>query len=343
MSTPEEKNPVIDTEVVESPPAPREVSEALQQTERALGVAPSSPSAALAAQMVASVQARFLMAERHPRDMARVRETLLEVCKRPAFAKVARYRKPIGKDQYGEMKYLEGLSVRFAEVAMREMGNILVGEMIVLDDDEKRIIRVGATDLERNIFHDHDVPVTKTVERRHIREGQRVIRSRRNSAGQEVHEVEGTEDEINIKASANIAKAYRTLVLRFLPPELKEECEAQIAATVMEEAAKQPEEARKALIDAFAGKGVSETDIAAYLGHPIDAITLAEIVNLRAVFLAIKDGETSWPEIMEIMRGRAGAVPEGEAAPPSDKAAEIKELLRRKTEELKKAANRKED
>lgn len=328
---------IIDTETVDSPPTPTptEVTEALQRTERALGVAPGSPSAALAAQMVASVQARFLMAERHPRDMVRVRETLLDVCKRPDFAKVARYKKPIGRDRNGEMQYIEGLSVRFAEVMMREMGNILVGEMIVLDDAEKRIIRVGATDLERNIFHDHDVAVKKTVERKKPRDGQRVISARINSAGQEVYEVEGTEDEINIKASANIAKAYRTLVLRFLPPEIKEECDKQIKATVKEEAAKQPEEARKALIEAFAGKGVSEHDLAAYIGHPLDAITLSEIVDLRAIFLALKEGEFSWADVRELVNARTEPVTSPEK---SSKAEEVKKIIEKRRADLKKSS-----
>src|SRR5258708_6569465 len=74
-------------------------------------------STVLAAQAKAQIEARYVMAERHPRDLDVVRQRMLKECRRPVFAGVARYRKPIGKG-------VEGPSIRFAEAAIRLMGNI---------------------------------------------------------------------------------------------------------------------------------------------------------------------------------------------------------------------------
>ena len=99
-----------------------------------------SESAQLATSMVsaqaeAQIKARYLYAERHPRDLDLVRQKLLKECRRPAFAAVARYLKPRGKG-------VEGPSIRFAEAAIRLMGNIAVEQSTIYDDREKRIVRV---------------------------------------------------------------------------------------------------------------------------------------------------------------------------------------------------------
>jgi hypothetical protein len=47
-----------------------------------------------------------------------VRQRLLAECRRPEFAKSARYAIPRGKDrETGRPKFIEGLSIRFAEAA----------------------------------------------------------------------------------------------------------------------------------------------------------------------------------------------------------------------------------
>ena len=60
-----------------------------------------------------------------------VREKLLKECHRPSFADVARYRKPIGKG-------VEGLSIRFAEAALRLMKNITIQQTVVSEDEFTR-------------------------------------------------------------------------------------------------------------------------------------------------------------------------------------------------------------
>ena len=73
---------------------------------------------AMAAKQKAVVEARYKMALARPRDIDKVRQNMLKDAKRPNFAAVAIYHKPIGKG-------VEGPSIRFVEAAIRNMTTIL--------------------------------------------------------------------------------------------------------------------------------------------------------------------------------------------------------------------------
>src|SRR5690242_15706526 len=95
-----------------------------------MAVVSETAGTAAAAQAKALVEARYTVAIRFPRNEDEVRQKLLKECRRPSFAAVAIYRKPIGQG-------IEGPSIRFAETAMRLMKNITVETMTVYDDREK--------------------------------------------------------------------------------------------------------------------------------------------------------------------------------------------------------------
>lgn len=274
---------------------------------------------AAAAQAQAAVQARYIMALRKPRDVDQVRLVLLKECSRPGFAAVARYHKPIGQG-------VEGPSIRFAEAAIRAMTNVYPETMAIYDDRSKRIVRVSVTDLESNVTYSKDVTVTKTVERKNLKPGQECIRERTNSYGAKVFIVEATDDEILNAENALTSKALRGLALRLLPGDILEECMAKVVATMANGAAKDPDAARKLLADSFAGIGVSPADLKAYLGHDLATLAPAELVQLRSLFCAIRDGEGTWAEAMEARTGKAAAPavqpPPAPSAPASAPAAQ---------------------
>lgn len=247
---------------------------------------------AVAAQAKALVEARYTVAIRRPRDFDQVRQNLLKECRRPSFAAVARYRKPIGKG-------VEGPSIRFAEAAIRCMTNITVETMTVYDDREKRIVRVAVTDLESNVPYSIDVTIEKTVERRKVKEGDVVIRSRQNSYGETVHLIEATEDDILNKQNALISKAIRTQGMRHIPGDLVDECTSIIKETLKNADAKDPDAAKRRLFDAFADIGVSAESIKRYLGHEATTLSPKELDELRTLYAGVRDGETTWKEVME--------------------------------------------
>lgn len=259
-------------------------------------------TSAAAAREKAAVEARALVAMHRPRDFENSRLRLLRACKRPGFAKAARYLKPVGGN-----KTIDGLSVRFAEEARVLWGNMAVDAFLVFDDDERRVYRVVGSDLETNAHEGIDVMVEKYVERRQPRPGQEVIRSRVNSTGQTVYLVRATEDDLVVKVNALIAKARRNVILGLIPADVKEECETVCIETVRNKDAEDPEGAKRDVLGAFFELGVSAAQVGQFLGHAADQITPAELHVLRRIYVGLRDGEATWAEVMEQRGGDASA------------------------------------
>ena len=247
---------------------------------------------AMAAKQKAVVEARYKMALARPRDIDKVRQNMLKDAKRPNFAAVAIYHKPIGKG-------VEGPSIRFVEAAIRNMTNILTETDTVSEDDERRVIRVAVSDLETNTYFSQDVTVTKTVERNKLPQGEKPIRVRTNSKGQPVYILHATDDDILNKQNALISKAVRTLGLRLIPGDLVDEALWYVRQTMVTQDAQNPDAAKNRIIDAFAMLGVGVENLKEYLGHELSSITPNELQTLRALYSAIKDGETSWKAVMD--------------------------------------------
>lgn len=284
---------------------------------RELAVTGETASSALAEQARASVQARYVMAMQRPRSWDTVRVNLLNECKRKSFAAVGRYRKPVGGGA------VEGFSIRFAEAAMRCATNMLAESPAIHDDARQRIVRVIVTDLESNSTWQRDVVVRKVVERSKLAQGQTPISSRTNSSGRTVYLVEATDEDLLNKENALVSKAVRTGILRLMPGDILDECEAQMATTRRAEIDADPAAARRKVVDAFAALNVSPTRLEEYLGHPLAEVSPAELDDLRALYQGIKDGETTFAAALEERQGGADAPSAGTA----DKVADLKAKL----------------
>jgi len=262
---------------------------------------------AMVAKSQAEVQAACIMAKRFPRNLDQVRQDLIAECKRPGFAAVAIYSLPRGD------KKIEGLSIRFAEVAMRCMGNMEASSETVYDDDRVRCIRVRVIDFERNSTWKTDITVNKTVERKQLKRGQTPLGERTNSYGDRVFIVEASDDDVRTKQNAEISKASRTGILRIIPGHLQDEAKKLCKEVSRNADAADPAAARNKLFDAFANIGVKPAALAEWLGHSTDTLSPAELDDLRGLYAAIRDGETSWADALK------EAMAEREAGKPTDK------------------------
>ena len=232
------------------------------------------------------------MALARPRDLDIVRQAMLKDANRSSFARVAIYHKPVGNG-------VEGPSIRFVEAAIRNMTNILTETTTISEDDERRVIRVAVSDLETNTYFSQDVTVTKTVERKKLPAGEKPIRVRTNSNGQPTYIIHATDDDILNKQNALISKAVRTLGLRLIPGDLVDEALWHVRQTMAKEDAQNPDAAKNRIIDAFSQLGVSVESLKEYLGHELSSIDPNELQTLRALYSAIKDGETTWKSVMD--------------------------------------------
>ena len=269
----------------------------------------SSAERAAEAEVRAMVEARCIMAYKRPRNLFQSRAKVLDACSRPTFAETAMYRKPVGKKD-GQMQYAEGPSIRFAEEAYRALGNLWASLTVQFENAEKRVLRFDLMDLESNNTDSTIITVPKTVERSFLKEGQTAISSRQNSKGKIVYLVEATDDDLQVKQGAMVAKARRDAIIRALPSDVKEDAVEVIKKTLAKRDAADPQAALKRIMDAFQlDLRILPDQIEKYLGHELAVITPAEIQSLRGVYTAIKDGDTTWAEVLKaVEEDREGTI-----------------------------------
>jgi hypothetical protein len=255
----------------------------------------SSPMGiALAARAKAIVEARYIAAWQRPRDWDQVRQNILKECKRPEFAKnkSTLYLKPIGRG-------VEGLGIRFVEVAIRCIRNLACEYEMIFQDQTQEVWMVTITDFESNVPHSGQLVVPRTVERAKPMDDGTYLSMRKNSEGRNTYTVSATEDDMLNKRAAFISKAIRTVGLRLVPGDIQDEATRLIKEIREDEAAKDPNATRKAIVDAFGEIGVTATMLVEYLEHPLDQCNPEEMVRLRGIFGAINEGEATWVQVME--------------------------------------------
>jgi hypothetical protein len=293
-------------------------------------------STAIAAQAQAEIQAGFIMAMQRPRDDDDVRARLLKECRRPNFAVRSYYSIPRKGAKAGRLTgtpgRVEGLTVRFAEAAIRISGNIRQSTRTTYDDDYKRMVNVSATDLETNAVYSRDIILEKTVERSHP-DDRVVLGQRQNSAGTTVYIVQSTEEELLVKESAMVSRMFRTEALRFVPADTLEECEKEIILTVRTQDAKDPDAGRKSIADGFASLNVMPSDLKTYLGHELAQCSPAELADLRGLFSALREGQVTWAEVLAERAGSKKDEANGEPAKATTVAERIRSRQKPSTEQ----------
>lgn len=283
---------------------------------------------ATSARVEAMVKAKYTRAMMFPRNVDQIRLNMLALAKDTDFAKAARYALPRGG------KTIEGWTVRFAEEAVNQLGNIELIPTIVADTPEKIFIHYELIDLEKNNSLHDEIVVEKTVERLDPK-GYEVLSSRLNSQGKTTYRCIVTVDDMRQKINAEKSRARRTLGLQVFPPGLKSEILAVIETTRRAAAEadikNDPSAARKKLVDAFAEQGVRPTDLAEYLGgRPLDALTPDLLIELRCIYEGIRDRAGRWSEYLESSPHRTRAA--GEEGPEAESvAAKVRADLDKRT------------
>lgn len=278
--------------------------------------APHTGAVAAAETTKAQITALHQVALLRERDVDLFRTRILKDCKRPRFADAAMYEIPRGNQT------VTGMSIRFAESALRHFGNLMCEATVVDDNDDAITYRVSCTDLQSIARDSKDVTVRKTVERKNKPKNEKMIRGTRfNSFGDLLYIVAATDDEILMKVNNQIARAKRNLILAFLPFDIVEEAQDQIHDTNRAADAADPDRARNRLLDAFTKYGVTPADVREYLGKPLERMTPTDMDELKKIGTAMREGSTTWEEVMEEKKPEqtAGNVKGNAAKKPKEK------------------------
>ena len=261
---------------------------------------------AAAEEAKALVQAAYTVALHRPRNYMQARQRILDACKRPSFANTVEYSKPVGGGS------VNGPSIRFAELAIQQWGNIRVDTTTTFENDEIRKIRVQVLDLETNACFGRVITINKTVERSSDR-GREVLRERINTSGRTVYIVRATEDELATKEAAAISKVVRNEGLRLIPQDIIDEA-LETARKARQGNVSDPQERIRKVCDAFAQLRITPEDLSHYLACPIDKASPAQIDNLQTVYTAIKSGEATWGDYAQQDDGKSASTATTETA-----------------------------
>jgi hypothetical protein len=90
--------------------------------------------------------------------------------------------------------------------------------------------------------------------------------------------------------------------MRLVPSDMKEDAIAAAKKTQADEDAKDPQAAKRAVIDAFASIGVMPDALQEFIGHSFDTLAPAELQRLRGIYTAIRDEGETWAGIMQRKR-----------------------------------------
>ena len=246
----------------------------------------------VSAQARAEIESAFIMALKMPRNRDQARAEILKACKNPTFAEVALYKKPVGGTS------IVGPSIRFAEEMIRAWKNVKIQSMVIFEDQDRRMTSLNVVDLESNISYSPKITVEKTVERKKAI-GREVVSERLNTSNQRIFIVKATDDEIHNKENALLSKEIRNSSLRLIPQDIIEDAKVQIRETLKAGAKADPDKTKKQVLDSFASIGLQPKNLEEYLKHSMDTVSPAELVDLRAMYTTIKNGEATWKDYLE--------------------------------------------
>ncbi|QDP51255.1 MAG: hypothetical protein Unbinned7913contig1002_10 [Prokaryotic dsDNA virus sp.] len=223
-----------------------------------------------AAERQKEVEAAIILANKFKRDESLAYERLMASCKRKGFAETTTYSFPRGG------KKISGPSVNIAREAARCYGNLRYGLDIVQEDEESITIQAWAWDMETNTRVSQEDKFKKLIYRKKggwITPDERDLRELVNRRG---------------------AIVLRNCLLQILPKDFIDDAISQATRTLLKGVKESPEEQLKSMQMAFKGDfNVSVEMIEKYLGHPLKECSPEELVDLRQVYMAIRDGQAN--------------------------------------------------
>jgi hypothetical protein len=243
----------------------------------------------------AETQAAIIVAQRFPRSESRCRQELINAVKaspRLAEKTTYSYKRGTKKDPVtGETvdNFVSGPTIYIAREAARVWGNIAYGTEIVRDTDDERQIRSFAWDQQTNVRKFAEDAFKKLI--------QRTEWTTKNGKREKVPKwVVPDERDLRELTNRRASICERNALLSLMPSHMIDEVVDTSRQVSKEEAAKHPETVRAKLADAFQSEGVSVAMLEEYLGHPLNQLTPDKIVDLRAIFLSLHEGNATWDD-----------------------------------------------
>ena len=239
--------------------------------------APKSQAAAVEhSRAIAEVQGAITVARQFPRDMVRAQAQMREACSNPAMAKQAFYDVP---------NRGTGPTVHLMRELARIVGNIDYGVKELSRDDVKgeSEIQAFAWDVETN-----------------VRSTRSFIVPHARMKGRQRQQLVDLGD-IYLNNQNTGARAVRECIGTVLPVAFTEEAKALCQQTLAAPApGKSLEQSIAEAVGAFEGNGVTQGQLEAKVGRPLDKWTGADLGRLEVTFQTLMNGEITPDEAFPV-------------------------------------------
>jgi len=257
----------------------------------------SHESTSLSQIVKAEIDIQIATAKKYPRSIKAFRQEALSMATSDAEIAGSCFYKLKREAKNGSVSFIEGPSVRLAEIIASSWGNLRFGARII-DESEKFVTAQGvAHDLEKNVFNSIEV-----VRRITTKKGFRF-----------------SDDMIGVTKNAACSIALRNAIFKTVPFAYAKQIYEEAKKTAVG-SARTLNERKQQMVEAFSKMRVTEEQILSVVEKPsIEDIGLSDIETMIGIHNAIRDGETSIEEQFNKKGDKA------DVAPPQSKSAAEKE------------------
>lgn len=236
---------------------------------------------------LAETQTKYLMAERFPRNEVAAMDRILNAFSRPTLAEKAAYQFARGGSD------IAGPSIRAAEAIAQQWGNM---------DSGWREMQRG-TDASGVPFSEVEA-FCIDLQARNTKRLTFIVRHWRDTkkGGYKL-----TDERDIYELCANQAqRRLRACILASIPGDVTEAAMQQADVTLKSKADTSPEAMQK-MVATFAEFGVHREHIEKRIQRRIDAITPAQVVSLKRIYVSLRDDMSAAADWFEIEAGEASA------------------------------------
>lgn len=222
----------------------------------------------MVARQAQEVQVAMLAAKKFPRDELYAMERIKKACQRMTLAENAIYQYPRGDQK------VSGPSIRLAEAIAQNWQNIESGVIELDNSNGKSEIMAYAWDLETNT---RDAKIFTVKHWRDTKKG-----------GYEL-----TDARDIYEATANFAaRRKRACILSVVPGDVVDMAVAECRKTLEDSDDRPVADILKGMLKAFKEFGVTKDQIEKYFDKKAADLLKEDLVDLRGIYKAIKDGQS---------------------------------------------------
>ena len=222
---------------------------------------------------IAEIQGKMILARNFPRDIERCISNILKECKSKELAEKATYEFPKGDT------VVKGPSIRLVECVARHWGNVVSGIQEISSSDKGATVKAFCWDLESNFS---DEKIFDIEYKRTTKKGTYALTDPRDKY----------EMLANLAARRKRA-CMQAIIPQYVIDEAVEACQATLEDAIRRESGNVGiEEVKEKMLSAFKAIAdwITPEDLGEKCGKPFDSLNEKDIVKLRNLFNAIKDG-----------------------------------------------------